>query len=104
MCDKSLPARPGAGYTLYYGNTFARAPSYELARLVPYLETDNLPQAQLGPQRADPPAPAPKPAKPAASEGLPWLIPSAVALAGVVVALLLYGVLRQAKKFLPPPG
>jgi Protein of unknown function (DUF3999) len=97
-------AKPGVIYTLYYGNTLARAPSYELVRILPYLDTDNLPQAKLGPRRASQPLPEAPAPKPAASEGLPWLIPSAVAVAAVAVALLLLGVLRQAKKFLPPPG
>jgi hypothetical protein len=94
-------AQPGAAYTLYYGNPAARFASYDLERILPYLDTDNLPQAQLGPQRANQPWAE---REPAVSEGLPWLIPAAVALAAVAVALLLVGVLRQGKKLLPPPG
>ena len=92
---------PGGTYSLYYGNSLASAPSYELERIVPYLETEGLPMASLGRQAVnveysglDVPL----------TERLPWLMPLAVSLAALVVALLLFGVIRQARKVLPPPG
>lgn len=93
--------QPGSSYSLYYGNPVASAPSYELERIVPYLEIDGLPTAALGNQAVneafsgfDVPL----------TERLPWLMPVAVALAALVVALLLFGVVKQARKVLPPPG
>ena len=38
------------------------------------------------------------------TERFPWLMPVALALAAVAVAFFLYGVIRQARKALPPPG
>lgn len=100
--DRKLLFQPESGstYSLYYGNPLASAPSYELERIVPYLETEGLPTASLGSQAVneeysglDVPL----------TERLPWLMPLAVSLAALVVALLLYGVIRQARKVLPPP-
>ncbi len=95
---------PGRSYGLYYGNVEARSPSYDIGRVLPYLETGSLPEARLGEQAANPRfvAELPPPPEPL-SERLPWLLPSVVALAAVVVAALLFGVLRQARRFLPPP-
>ena len=96
-------ADPDRSYGLYYGNTEARSPSYDIGRVLPYLETDPLPEARLGEQAANPRFAAELPAPEPLSERLPWLLPSVVGLAAVVVAALLVGVLRQAKRFLPPP-
>ena len=94
-------ARPGASYELYYGNPEARTPSYDLKRFLPLLETEGLPRGLLGPQSNNPGFTIPH--KPF-TERLPWLIPVVVALTAVVVGFLLVGVLRQARKLLPPPA
>ena len=94
-------ARPGASYDLYYGNPKARTPSYDLKRFLPYLETEGLTRGLLGPQTNNPGFTIPK--KPF-TERLPWLIPVVVTLTAVAVGFLLFGVLRQAKKLLPPPA
>ncbi|MBI2872078.1 MAG: DUF3999 family protein [Chloroflexi bacterium] len=96
-------ASPDKTYRLYYGNLGARTPSYELERIFPYLVTENLPVAQLGAHVSNtlftvPPEP-PKPF----TERNSWLLPTAVALAGVLIGLLLANLLRQIKKVLPPP-
>ena len=93
-------AAPGATYGLYYGNTEAINPSYDLERFLPYLETDNLPSAELGEQQNN--AQFTRPEIPV-SERFPWLITLGVAAVTAVAGLLLFGVLRQAKKVLPPP-
>ncbi len=93
-------AQPGTSYALYYGNEAARAPSYDLARLLPYLDTESPAAATFGPQQANPEYAGPQPP---ASEQYPWLITVAVAAAAVVVAAILFGVFRQVRKALPPP-
>jgi hypothetical protein len=93
-------ARTGTSYALYYGNEAARAPSYDLARLLPYLDTESPAAATLGPHQANPGYAEPQPP---ASEQYPWLITVAVAAAAVVVAAILFGVFRQVRKALPPP-
>ena len=91
----------GSEYALYYGNPVAEAPDYDLQQVVPYLETEDLPVAALGGQQ---PNKAFTGLDVPVTERLPWLMPVGVALAAVVLAALLYGVIRQAKKVLPPPG
>ena len=46
--------QPDTAYRLLYGNENARAPSYDLTRLLPYLEPENAPAARLGPQKPEP--------------------------------------------------
>jgi hypothetical protein len=93
-------ADPNQSYQLYYGNEKAKQPSYDIERVFPYLVTDVLPEATLGPQAANPDFVA---KKPPVSERFPWLFPTVVALAAIVVALLLFAVFRQVRKALPPP-
>jgi len=92
-------ASPGTSYNLFYGNPDARAPSYDLDRILPYLETEGLPQGVLDRQQENPSFMAPQ--RPM-SERYPWLFPVAVGGAAVVVAILLFGVLRRARSLLPP--
>lgn len=93
-------ADPGQSYRLYYGNSEAGHPSYDLEKIFPYLVTETLPKASLGPQ-ADNPEYAEK--KPPVSERYPWLFPTVIAVAAVVVVLLLLIIFRQVRKALPPP-
>ena len=96
-------AQPGGDYSLYYGNPDALRPSYDLERVLPYYETTGLPAVTLGAQQANPAFALPEPPVLPWTERYPWLVPVAVSVAGVVVAVLLFGVVRQAKKVLPPP-
>ena len=96
-------AQPGGDYALYYGNPDALRPSYDLERVLPYFETASLPAATLGAQQVNPAFALPEPPALPWTERYPWLVPAAVSVAGVVVAALLFGVVRQAKKVLPPP-
>lgn len=91
---------PGTDHFLYYGNPMAEAPVYDLDHIVPYLETEDLPVAALGTRRSNEAFTGPDVPL---TERLPWLMPTGVALAALIVAALLYGVVRQAKKVLPPP-
>ena len=94
-------AQPGASYKLYYGNPDALPPSYELERILPFLDIENLPVANLGPQADNQKF---KVKRLPLSERYAWLITVVVVVAAVVVALLLFGVVRKARKVLPPPG
>ena len=96
-------AQPGGNYALYYGNPNALRPSYDLERVLPYYETAGLPAATLGAQQSNPAFALPEPPVLPWTERYPWFIPVAVTLAALVVGLLLFGVVRQAKKILPPP-
>jgi hypothetical protein len=97
-------ASPNSAYALYYGNPEARTPSYELERIFPYLVTENLPEAQLGAQTANPAFTGPpEPTKPF-TERYPWLLPTIVAVAALLVGLFLASLLRQIRHLLPPPS
>ena len=96
-------AQPGASYKLYYGNPEARSPSYELERILPFLETENLPVGTLGLQRNNETFNVEETRLPF-SERYTWLITVVVVVAAVAVAVLLLGVVRKAKKLLPPPN
>ena len=47
-------ADPNQSYKLYYGNAEARRPSYDIERVLPYLATEDLFQASLGPHAESP--------------------------------------------------
>jgi hypothetical protein len=93
-------AEPQQSYQLYYGNAEAHRPSYDIERVFPYLVTEQLPEAKLGPQTANQNFVE---EKPPVSERFPWLFPTVVAVAAVAVALLLFVIFRQVRKVLPPP-
>ncbi len=95
-------ADPSLTYGLYYGNDEAGRPSYDIERVLPYLETEGLPRATLGPQEDNPMFRAPQPPPVPVSERLSWLLPTVISVAAVFVGVLLFGVLR-ARKLLPPP-
>jgi hypothetical protein len=93
--------QPGATYRLYYGNTDAHSPSYELEHLLPYFVTRNLPIAQLGTQSVNlafslPPVPF--------SERYPWLLPIALTIGGLLIGFFLTRLWADVKTKLPPPS
>ena len=96
-------ADPTRSYRLYYGNPGASAPSYDLERVFPYLVTEGLPVASLGPHAQNPafavPAPPPKPF----TERHPWLLPVIVAIAALLIGAFLASIVRQLRGRLPPP-
>ena len=94
-------AQPGETYSLYYGNPNAGPVSYDLAKLLPYLDSEAMLAGTLGAQVENPRFAVPQ--QPF-SERFPWLIPVGVAAAAAVLALLLFGFLKQMRKSLPPPG
>lgn len=94
-------ADPGRSYQLYYGNLEARQPSYDIERVFPYLATEELPEAGLGAQAVNPDFVE---KKPPLSERFPWLFPTVIAVAAIFIALILIGIVRQARKLLPPPA
>jgi hypothetical protein len=96
-------ADPARSYRLYYGNGEARKPSYDIERIFPYLITEGLPEAQAGPQAANPDFREPEAPKPPLSERFPWLLPVVIATAAIIVGILLFIVFRQVRKSLPPP-
>jgi len=91
---------PQQSYKLYYGNAEAQRPTYDIERLFPYLVTEELPEAELSAQTTNLHFVE---KKPPFSERFPWLLPTVVAIAAVLVALLLFRIFRQARKILPPP-
>jgi hypothetical protein len=93
-------AEPGHSYELYYGNEEAQRPSYDIERVFPYLVTEELPEVRLGPQATNPYFVE---KQPPLTERLPWLLPAVITVATILVGFLLMGIIRQARKVLPPP-
>lgn len=97
-------AEAGKSYRLYYGNPEASAPSYELERIFPYLVTENLPAARLGPHTPNPAFAEPAPPRPRPfTERYPWLLPVVVAAAALLVGFFLASLVRQVRGRLAPP-
>ena len=98
-----FPGSPDSKYRLYYGNSEARQPSYELEHILPYLVTENLPLAQLGSHTVNPLYAVPSPPPNPFTERNPWLLPTVIAIASLIIGLFLANLLRQIRKVLPPP-
>ena len=96
-------ADPGGSYRLYYGNPDAEAPSYELEHVFPYLVTENLPVAGLGAHTGNPLFTGPIESLKPFTERYPWLLPTVVALAALLIGVFLTSLFRQLKGMLPPP-
>ena len=92
-------ARPGEAYKAYYGNLDALRPTYDIDRLLSFLDTEDLSVAGLGPQTDNPVYVA---RRPPFSERFPCCCRRPSSWAGLVVGGILLNVLRQARKALPP--
>ncbi len=95
-------AQPDEEYKAFYGNADAQRPTYDIDRLLSFLDTEDLPVADLGPQTDNPMYVAPVTPRPPLTERLPWLLPVVLALAALLVGGLLLNVLRKARSALPP--
>ncbi len=100
-----FPAGAGETYRLYYGNPEASTPSYELEKLFPYLDTEDLPVARLDSPEVNPAFGIPEPPSEVVpfTERYPWLLPGVVAAAALLVGLFLASLVRQVRGRLRPP-
>ena len=89
---------PAKSYKLYYGNSSARYPQYDIEALFPYLDISFLPKVALSTEELNPGfkeiVPPPKPL----SERLPWLLPSVLAFVVLVLGGLITKLVLSAKK------
>ncbi len=90
-------------YRLYYGHPDAPAPSYELERIFPYLVTEDLPVARLGVHKQNPAFTLPESPPVPFTERYPWLLPTIVAVASLLVGAFLASLVRQVGGRLRPP-
>ena len=97
-------AQPDEAYRAFYGNADAQRPTYDIDRLLSFLDTEDLPVAELGAHTDNPMYVAPVQPQPPLTERLPWLLPVVLALAALLVGGLLLNVLRKARSALPPPA
>lgn len=86
-------------YKIYYGNKQANEPSYDIEQILPYMDSLNIPKANLGPHTKNIEFVTTEPI----SERIPWLLSLVVVSATIIVGIFLFGIIRQAKKILPPP-
>ena len=97
-----LPLTGRAPYKVYFGAPKSKAPRYDLAHRMRYIQTRALPRLSLGPRMANPsyrkPV-APKPVEPWSERhpALLWVVMGAVIAA---LALLIYNLMRKT----PPKG
>ncbi len=98
-------AAAGETHHLYYGNPEASAPSYEFEKLLPYLDTEDLPMARLGGHEINPAFGIPEPPSEIVpfTERYPWLLTGVVAAAALLVGLFLASLIRQVRSRLRPP-
>ena len=92
-----FPVTPGENYSLYYGNERSTVASYDL---FPYRVADSLPRAELG---AHLPNPNFKDSHGPIIERYPWILPSIIALAILLIVAFLGYVFHQVRDRLPPP-
>jgi hypothetical protein len=93
-------ASPNVRYSLFYGSPTAKAPSYDLEQVFPFLVTEGLRQGSLGSETLNP-AYRQRSVEPFTDRN-PWLLPVVVAAAALVLGLLLARMLQQARRILPP--
>ena len=87
-------------YRLYYGNPKARHPSYDFEQVFPYFVTDNLPVGLLGRHSES----LDFYEEQSLWERYPWLLNTIIVVAAVGVGIFLANLLRQIRKYLPPPA
>ncbi|KKU79339.1 MAG: hypothetical protein UY04_C0011G0005 [Parcubacteria group bacterium GW2011_GWA2_47_7] len=84
-------------YALYYGNTNAKTPHYDLARFFQYIESITVPRAALGTQTPnDAYAPAMPPKKPFTDE-YPQLVNVTLIVLITIVTLLMFAYIKKLK-------
>ena len=85
-------------YSIYYGNKSARKPIYDLERTFEFMAGEDLPEANLGEERGNldyaPTIPV--------TERFPWLLPTCVGIAALVIALMVAKTYRKINKSLEP--
>ena len=89
-------------YKAFYGNADAQRPTYDIDRLLSFLDTEDLPVAGLEAQTDNPMYVAPVLPRAPLTERLPWLLPVALALAALLVGGILLNVFHKARSALPP--
>lgn len=92
-----FPYDPTRTYILAYGNPDARYPSYDLAAYFQYLETANLPEVSLSPERSSASFREKAAPIPPLTERFPWLVPAALAAVVAFFVLVLVRLLRSLK-------
>ena len=95
-------AQPGETYSLYYGNPNAGLVSYDSGQ-APAVPGHLSRHTDRKPWRAGGQSPEFAVPQPPFSERFPWLIPVGVAAAAAVMALLLFGFFKQARKIAAAP-
>ena len=66
-------------------------------------DTENLPTASLRPYTANPEFALPEASMEPFTERYPWLLPTLVAIAALLIGVFLNSMVRQSKEMLPPP-
>ncbi|MQF65347.1 DUF3999 domain-containing protein [SAR202 cluster bacterium AC-409-J13_OGT_754m] len=86
-----MNADRGSSYLIYYGNLQALAPSYDINRIYPYLETNKLQNARMGAQTTN------LSFKPYAPwyDRYPWLVTAVVVISTLLLGIVLVRIFRD---------
>jgi hypothetical protein len=88
-------AQPNVAYSLYYGNSRAYAPRYDLARIFQYIESENIPQATLGGEEANSLYVAPTGPVVPFSEKYPYVLNIALVFLVIIILVFLFFYARK---------
>lgn len=89
---------PAKEYKLYYGNSDARYPQYDIEALFLYLDLTQIPSVDLGAEAQNPFFEEVMPPQPPVTERLPWLLPLVLAFAAFILLGLIVRLVLSAKK------
>ena len=84
-----MEAHKGHDYLVYYGNSKALAPSYDLENMYPYLDMRELRNAQIGMQSRN------LSFKPNWYDRYPWLVTFVVVLSTLILGVFLLRIARD---------
>ncbi len=90
----ALPLTGSAPYRIYFGNSRARPPRYDLEHRIQYIDADQLPRLEPGPRRSNPDYVVPTPVRPW-SERHAYLLWVTMAVVTAFLAFLIFNLLRK---------
>ena len=85
----------GKSYQLYYGNSKADFPQYDLEKFFPYLDTGKYISSSLSPERSNPFYQKEIPPVPPISERIPYLVPGILVLAILMMGFIVFKFMKK---------
>ncbi|MDO8482841.1 MAG: hypothetical protein Q7S86_03420 [bacterium] len=89
-------ADPNGSYSLYYGNSQASTPRYDLARIFQYIESENIPQASLMGEDSNSSYIAPAGPIVPFTEKYPYLLNTVLVILVIIIGVFVFFYIRKA--------